>query len=206
MIVIDMPQNGDEWYRARAGVITASKFDSLVTTKGAPSKSAEMYILSLAGDYILGTSKGGYENSATRWGHAHEPDARREFSYIYDDVQVDTPGFIFKDETRICGCSPDGIIAEWGEGLEIKCPEKKEIHLSYRKAGKLPTKYHNQVQGSMYVTGFQCWWFMSYFPGLPPLVLRVERDDEFIEKLDAAIGEAAIQLAMEIKEIKEVAS
>ena len=206
MIRIDCEQNQEEWYKTRAGVFTASKFSEVVTSKGVPSKSLPKYILKLAGETILGTSGGGYNNAAMKWGHQYEPEARRRFAWEHRPVKVETPGFIFKDDLQICGCSPDGDMPEIEEGLEIKCPEKKEIHLGYLIDGALPSVYFHQVQGSMLITGYKAWWFMSYYPGLPPFMLRVDRNDEFIERLDDEIGNAAIQLAMTIKRIKEVAS
>ena len=38
----------------------------------------------------------------------------------------------------------------------------------------------------MAVTGLAAWWFMSYYPGLDPLILQVERD-EYTEKVAEAI-------------------
>jgi hypothetical protein len=40
----------------------------------------------------------------------------------------------------------------------------------------------------MYVTGRKWWDFLSYYPGMPPLIVRVHRDREFIIKLAAAIN------------------
>jgi len=44
------------------------------------------------------------------------------------------------------------------------------------------------------VAGFDSWHFMSYFPGLKPLIIKVERD-EFTEKVEAALKAFAITYA-----------
>lgn len=78
------------------------------------------------------------------------------------------------------GCSPDGIIYGLdpieSRGLEIKCPIP-ETHMEYLDAGTLPDQYRPQVHGSMAVTGLRRWDFMSFCPGLPPLLLSVEWND-----------------------------
>lgn len=78
------------------------------------------------------------------------------------------------------GCSPDGIIYGLdpieSRGLEIKCPIP-ETHMEYLDAGTLPDQYRPQVHGSMAVTGLRRWDFLSFCPGLPPLLLSVEWDD-----------------------------
>jgi hypothetical protein len=72
------------------------------------------------------------------------------------------------------------------EGIEVKCP-LIHTHVGYLLAGTLPTDYFQQVQGSMFVTGFSSWWFMSYYPAIPPLIIQVKRDDAFCAKLKVAL-------------------
>jgi hypothetical protein len=68
------------------------------------------------------------------------------------------------------------------------------VAVEYLDKGKLPTTYIQQVQGSMLVTGRAWWDFMSYYPGLPPLIIRVERDDKLIATLEAALEGFCVQL------------
>jgi hypothetical protein len=56
-------------------------------------------------------------------------------------------------------------------------------HVGYLLAGGLPADYIPQVQGSMLITGFMAWNFMSYYPGLPPLMVKVPIDAAFCAKL-----------------------
>ena len=62
------------------------------------------------------------------------------------------------------------------------------VHVDYLLNDKLPTTYFQQVQGQLYIT--ECKWvdFVSYYPEMPLLVVRVERDEEFIKKLDAELS------------------
>jgi hypothetical protein len=61
--------------------------------------------------------------------------------------------------------------------------------------GELPAKYRPQVHFSMAITGIQTWFFMSYFPGLRPLILPVHWDD-YTDK----IRETALTFASEYEQ------
>jgi len=71
-----------------------------------------------------------------------------------------------------------------------------DTHVDYLMEAVLPSEYAVQVHWSMMVTGIQQWYFMSYFPGLNPLILRVEYDD-FTEKLKEAAELFCIAYATE---------
>jgi len=68
----------------------------------------------------------------------------------------------------------------------------------------LPTDYFQQVQGSLFITGFERWDFMSYSPGLPPLIIPVYRDEPFIKKLKEELDRFCFELAGVIKKLKEL--
>ena len=56
---------------------------------------------------------------------------------------------------------------------------------------KIPNEYIPQVQGGMFVTGAKWWDFGSFDPRLPDpvklIVVRIERDNEYIVKLEKEI-------------------
>ena len=98
-------------------------------------------------------------------------------------------GLIYTNHTRLCG---NALVTDTtlSHGLEIKCPEGK-THLRYLRAGTVPDEYLCQVHCQLAVTGCEYWDFFSYHPNLPPLLVRIERD-EFTERLCAgliALGE-----------------
>lgn len=223
IIINDIEQGSLEWFGIRLDCITASTFDKVVTSKGELSKQSEDFILQRAGEFLSGQCEQTYTNHWMERGKELEEDARKLFM-IDHEVDVQTPGFIYKDESKTFGCSPDGIVVESveeefeemtlancmkesvlvsrkvkGYGLEIKCPAIK-THVKYLLDNKLPTSYIQQVQGSMYVTGFDYWYFMSYCPGLKPLYVKVERDQEFIDKLDEHLH----YVVKRIEEVMEV--
>ncbi|MCK5606523.1 YqaJ viral recombinase family protein [Candidatus Pacearchaeota archaeon] len=187
----DAEQGSKDWYALRAGLPSASCFDKLITSKGAPSKSAQKYLYQLAGERLLGYSPPSYQNNDMVRGQEVEAEARASYEFI-TDAEVKQVGFCFKDERRLYGCSPDGLIGDDG-GLEIKCPILSTA-AEYLDKGKLPTTYVQQVQGSMLITGRAWWDFMSYYPGLRPLIVRVERNENLIAALEVTLEVFCVEL------------
>lgn len=185
MIVIDtIDQLSPEWFEEKAGKPGASSFEKIVTTKGEPSKQQTDYMYQLAAETITGVKDDGYSNQAMEEGIAREDECRSLFELI-NDVEVHKVGLVYKDENKNILCSPDGLITndgEYIEGFEMKNPLAK-THVKYLLDNRLPTKYFTQCQGSLYITNLEVWNFMSYYPGLKPLIIRVERDEKFIHKL-----------------------
>jgi hypothetical protein len=68
--------------------------------------------------------------------------------------------------------------------------------------GELPAKYRPQVHFSMAITGIQTWFFMSYFPGLRPLILPVHWDD-YTDKIKLAALSFASEYEQEMPKILE---
>jgi hypothetical protein len=195
-----MPQGSPEWFTARAGTPSASCFDQIITTKGAPSKQAQKYLYQLAGERIAGVKADSYQNAAMQRGLELEAEARQLFEMV-KDVEVRQVGICYFDEQKRFSCSPDGLMEM--EGLEVKCP-LIHTHVGYLLDGKLPTEYFCQVQGSMLVTGFEAWFFESYYPGLPPLIIRVERDYKFTAALKVALDAFCEQLDATEKRLREL--
>jgi len=183
-------QLSPEWFAARAGIPSASNFDKIVTTTGAPSKQAEKYMYQLAGERLLGTKEESYCNAAMLRGIELEPEAR-QFYELTLDCEVEQVALVYRDERKLYSCSPDGLLPNGG--LEIKCPQLS-THIEYLLNGKLPATYYQQVQGSLFVTGADYWDFLSYYPGVKPFFIRVEPDLKFHAKLEAALEQFCNEL------------
>lgn len=186
MRLISCEQGTPEWLAARLGVPSASMFAKIVTTKGAWSTQADSYINQLVAEELTGETTSIYQNEHMIRGTELEPDARSLYE-LMTDVSVEEVGFCLHDTLK-AGCSPDGLVGEDG-GLEIKCPAPA-THVEYLRGGVLPSKYKQQVMGCLWITGRQWWDFMSYHPNMKPLIVRVERDEEFISALEANVTKA----------------
>jgi len=200
MIILDCEQMDHEWWQAHVGTPSASNFGKILTPTGKPSASAKDYMYQLAGEVLTGKKTETYHNAVMQRGIEMEAEARTLYELMFD-VEVQQVGLIYPDEQRKYCCSPDGLLPDYG--LEIKCP-LIHTHVGYldKLLGKLPTIYTPQVQGSMLVTGFKRWDFMSYFPGLKPLIVQVRRDDGYCNLLSNALDSFIFSLEKTIEKLK----
>lgn len=205
MEILDCEQGTPEWFEARAGIPTASCFDKIITPKTLkPSKSAENYLYQLAGERLSGMCADTYQSAAMARGSELEAEARLFFE-IQTGLEVQQVGIVYPDEKRQAGASPDGLMPEIRKGLEIKCPVM-HTHIAYLLSKDIPRDYIAQVQGSMWVTGYSSWYFMSYYPGLPPLIVEVERDDKFCAALKVELDAFCERLNEVEGQLREMAA
>ena len=184
MIISPHEQGTDAWLAARLGKPSASCFSKLITMTGKPSASADAYINQLLGERLTGKSEPHYTSEAMILGTEREPLARADYEFISGN-KVDQVGFIL-DDSESYGCSPDGLIGEDG-GLEIKCPAQTTQAGYWRDKQSGVKKYYQQIQGCMWVTGRKWWDFFSYHPDMPHVLVRVDRNEEYIEKLSQQV-------------------
>jgi hypothetical protein len=183
--IYEIEQGSEAWLQAKAGRPGASSFDRIITMKGEPSKQRQDYLYELAGERIVGRQEPGYTNHHMARGLALEAEGRALFELVHD-VELKQVGLVYRDESRRVLCSPDGLLDD--AGFEQKNPMLK-THVKYLLGGTLPSDYFQQVHGSMWVCGFDRWFFMSNYPGMPPLILEVHCDEKWIVKLDAVMKE-----------------
>jgi len=200
MRIINHEQGTQGWLTSRLGCPSGSGFDKLITSVGKPSTQSETYINQLIAEVMTGNTT---EVKVTEWmqrGTELEPMAR-EFYELSSGNSVQEVGFCKADDLE-CGVSPDGLIGEDG-GLEIKCPHPG-THVAYLREGKLPTKYKQQVMGCLWITGRQWWDFVSYHEEMPALIVRVERDEEFIDLLANEVAKAVDTIASEVNRLRKM--
>ena len=181
MLIIECEQRSPQWFQERLGKPSSSRFGEILTSTGEISKQRKGYLYDLAAQIISGQSPETYISAAMEEGIRREEESRTLYEMIYG-VEVKQVGMIFPDDDKKYLCSPDGLRAD-NIGLELKNVLPK-TQVEYLLSKKLPSVYVPQVQGSMLVTGFKQWHFMSYCPALPPLILEIERDEKWIEKCD----------------------
>lgn len=181
--VFEFDQGSDEWTQARLGIVTASRFATVMAEgrKGAESKTRAEYMRKLAGEIITGEPMDNYRNADMERGQIMEDEARNFYCF---ERNVDTRrvGFIRNGKM---GCSPDSLIGD-DRGLEIKTC-LAHIQIERLERDDLPPEFKAQVQGSMLVSGRPLWDFVSYWPKLPLLVVTVQRDNGYIANLKGEI-------------------
>lgn len=197
MQILKAEQGSQEWLDARLGRPSASQFHRLITAKGKPSASADNYIKSLIIERFSGMSAPVFVTDWMTRGNVLEPQARAMYEFI-TDTEVQEVGFILDDSGEY-GCSPDGLLEEGG--VEFKCPAPAN-HEMWSKKGVCPTKHYAQVQGCMWIAEREWWDFMSYHPDMEPFIVRVERNEEFIDKLAEEVNQAVTEIISEVRNLK----
>lgn len=200
MQIINCDQGGEDWFRARMGIPTASEFSCVLRTKGrgdnGESKERTSYMRKLAGEILTGEPMVSYSNADMERGKLQEDEARDLYA-LMKGVDPERVGFIRNGNA---GCSPDSLLGADG-GLEIKCA-LPHVQIERLEKGELPPEHKAQVQGSLWLTEREYWDFVSYCPRMPLLVIRVRRDDGYIANLAGAVAQFNDELAALIERIR----
>lgn len=201
MRVYDFEQGTPEWLNSRLGCPSGSGFDKLITATGKPSTQAEGYVNQLIAELLTGETTYVKKTEWMERGNELEPRARDYYELATGNTVVET-GFCKHDKLE-CGISPDGVIGDNGL-IEIKCPSPS-VHVAYLRAGVLPTKYKQQIQGQMWLIDDREWCdFLSYHPSMPALLVRVERDEDYITLLQAEVEKACETIKTQYQKLKEL--
>ena len=185
-IVKNIKQGSPEWFDLRVGSVGASSLSKIITSTGKRSSQRKAYLYTLAGEILTGKKTESYSNQYMQDGIDREPQTRMEFQ-LETFKEVEEVALIFPDGRPGFHCSPDGLIVGEKAGLELKSVIPA-TQVKYLDKGVLPTEYKLQVQMSLFVTGFESWWFCSFCPGLPIFVLEVKRDEELIKIIHAELN------------------
>jgi hypothetical protein len=192
--IFDCEQGSDDWFACRAGIPTASKF-ATVMAKGEGKMRSE-YMRKLAGEIITGQPMSSYKSEQMERGNVMEDEARETYAFIYD-ADIQRVGFI-RNGTK--GASPDSLVGENG-GLEIKTAEA-HIQIDRLERDRLPPEHVAQVQGNLWVSEREWWDFVSYWPGLPMLRVRITRDEPYIKNMAGEIDRFNDELAAMVERIR----
>ena len=167
----------------------SSCFDRIITpVKGLQARQSKPYMRRLNAEWIAGEQLED-EEYRNRWmerGQDLEDAAVLAYETLAD--LETSPGSYWTIEIGggRAGCSPDRLIGDDGI-LEIKAPL-----LSTQVTGALDgveIAHVCQLQGLLWVTGRRYLDLFSFHPMLVLPAKRIQRDEEFIEKLEKAVKE-----------------
>lgn len=190
MIHHKVVQGSAEWHALRVGIPTASEFSRIITpAKWEPTKgeTRRKYAIELITEQMLGRALDPVTTAAMASGHEWEPRARSAYKMLHGcDVKIS--GF-WTDDAMTYGASPDALVGEDGL-LEIKCPQKPELHVANMLHPELFRAEHFvQTQSQLFVTGRTWTDLVSYFQGLPDVTVRIQVHPDFQAKLKTALSE-----------------
>jgi hypothetical protein len=198
MKVINCVQGSPEWHAARAGACTASNFAEVRkrlksgANKGEFSQAAKQYAFRLAVERIsvqrLEEDK--FETYEMRRGRELEPIARLKHEQK-KRIFVEQTGIVLADDGKF-GASVDGLIGNDGTS-EYKCFISPNSLMPILLENDI-SDCVDQVQGQLWITGRKWCDFVLYCPALELIgkdltIIRVNRDDEFIAKMEVDLLE-----------------
>lgn len=186
IVVPDLEQGSQAWFAARAGRATASCFAD-VLAKG-QGKTRAAYLRKLIAERLTGEIAETYKSKDMERGQEQEPLACLAYEAETDEL-LERVGFIQHD-TIMAGCSPDRLVAGKKKGVEVKCV-LPHVQVDTILSGSYPSEHKAQVQGGMWITGYDEWDFVSYSPKMPKhrrlYVYTVKRDDAYIAQIEAEV-------------------
>ena len=173
--VVELEQGTSQWLAWRHNGIGASEASTVMRWGESRSKTASKLLQKKRGPVILNS----FKSEAMALGTKLEPEAR--------DLYNDTTG---KDVRPVCvqsskydwlRASLDGLSTNHDMAVEIKCGAT--VYRSVSQSHSVPDYYYGQVQHILAATGLDSLDFWCYWPGQPSLLVPVERDDTYIERL-----------------------
>lgn len=190
----DLEQGTEAWFEVRRGLPTASNFATIMA-KG-EGKTRSQYMRKLAGEILTGELAEQFSNVHTERGNAMEDEARQAYAFV-ENAEIKRVGFIRNGNK---GASPDSLVGANG-GLEIKTA-LPHIQIDRLERDRLPPEHRAQVQGNLWVSEREWWDFVSYWPKLPILTVRVYRDEDFIKEMSAEVDRFNDELAALVEKIR----
>ena len=198
--IIDCEQGSPEWFQARLGIPTASKFSTVMASGrgGGESKTRLDYMYDLAGEIITGNPTESYSNQFMERGKEQEDEARRLYSFERDE-DLTRVGFVRNGGK---GCSPDSLIGEKG-ALEVKSTMARLL-IKIMMRGDYPPEHKAQCQGTLWVTEREWIDIAIYCPKMPLFVERIHRDEGYIRTIAGAVADFNIELRQMVEKIRSM--
>ena len=197
MIIYDaIDQGTDEWMKIRLGIPTASMFSALLA-KG-EGKTRRSYMYRLAAEIITGEPTETFTSPAMDRGKIMEEEARRWYAFSRD-IEPERVGFIVNGPK---GCSPDSLLGTDGM-LEIKTT-RGDLLIEKLLKGEFSPEHKAQCQGALWVAEREWIDLVTYWPRLPPLVVRAQRDEVYIAGLSRAVDQFNEELAELVAEVRRI--
>lgn len=171
-VVVDLEQGTTAWRAWRRNGIGASEAPIIMGEN--PFETYEELL-----EKKRGAMQEGVKSTQMLNGIALEEEARQH--YITTSGNEVRPACVQSTRYDWLRASLDGLNAGRTCVIEIKCGEKNYLDVECLK--DVPELHYGQTQHILAVTGFAVLDYWCYRPDRSPILIRVPRDDEYIERL-----------------------
>ncbi|MQF70352.1 hypothetical protein FIM12_08485, partial [SAR202 cluster bacterium AD-804-J14_MRT_500m] len=172
-VVVELQQGTSQWLAWRHNGIGSSEASTIMGENR--FERASKLLQEKRGPVILHS----FQNKAMALGTKLEPEARK--LYIAKTGKDVRPICVQSSRYEWLRASLDGLSVNHDAVAEIKCGAS--VYRKVSQSRSVPDYYYGQVQHILAVTGLGSIDFWCYWPDNPPLLLPVERDDTYIERL-----------------------
>ena len=183
---LNLEQNSDEWFKARLGKATASKFGTIMANLGKSfGNSAIEYAQELALEIVTGEMDETKQMKLWQFDRGHEYEPIALARYEKETMSVLTNGGFYVSDCGRIGDSNDSNVGEKG-CVESKCvvPNTQWKRI---KNGGIDNTYKYQIHGHIWIGDKEWCDFISYCPEMNEenqiLITRVYRDEEIINQM-----------------------
>ena len=171
-IRVVLEQGSEEWLAWRSQGIGASEAPAIMGEN--PWKSRDELLAAKCG-----LSRRSDSSAAMSFGTTTEPEARARYvAALGIPVEPACVQGVQRDWLR---ASLDGLSADGRSVVEIKCG--RSVYAKTARTKRPPRYYVGQLQHILAVTELEIIDFWCYWPGMPHVHVRVERDDAYIRRL-----------------------
>lgn len=182
----ELQQRTDEWRQLKVGKLSASKAEAIMKPRGL-GVGGRTLALELMAERLIGDADVNFVTEAMQHGIDMEYPAREIYERT-NNVKIEEVGGI---ELGDLWYSPDGLVGNDGL-IEIKAPGRKK-HMDNLTWNECPVDHKAQIQFGLFVSGRKWCDFISFNPEFPDKyamkIIRVERDEAYIETLKTRISE-----------------
>ena len=197
MIVHNVAQGTPEWKQLRSGKFTASNFDKLFMGKS--TAGYQGLINTIVFERLTNSVAPSYSNDTMKRGNELESEALQRYEL---ETFSKTQKIGFVEHNEWIGCSPDSFVGD--EGLvQVKCPLHNTFVYYLLFPDKAKAEYLYQCQGEMFVSERVFNDLFIYHPMLPPITIRIDRDEKIISDIQKELTIAIKLVEERIKAIKE---
>lgn len=192
----DLEQGTDAWLQHRAGRITGTGLQAVM--RDGDAKTRRQYLFQILEEQETGVPKRSkFTSKAMENGKERELEAGRQYEDTLG-VVLEHVGFVDHPTIPMFGVSPDGIQSTepYRIGAEIKCPEYQtfwdRVESANRRRGLSPIidrSHKLQCFGLMECGALEAVDYVNWFPGYPPLIQRIYRDQGLIVEMIRSIKE-----------------